>query len=43
MNKLGEKYFYKLEKIFQDLKMYQLMINCCQKQTKKILKEKYFK
>ena len=26
---IGEKYFYKLEKIFQDLKMYQLMINCC--------------
>ena len=37
---VGEKYFYKLEKIFQDFKMYQLTINCSLKQTKKRLSKR---
>ena len=47
LEQLKKIYFNKFQKIFQDFKLYQLMINCRQKKTKKSLsmikKKKYFK
>ena len=40
LEQLKKIYFKKFQKIFQDFKLYQLMINCRHKKTKKSLSKR---